>query len=94
MCRSSIVYALGRHPDTGKFDPHLAGHLAGNVLFPTATPIEDGSKDVLIPAETVRALGNGDIEAGHKVLDHWHDMVAAHAFNDALNRWLSAPRFR
>jgi hypothetical protein len=80
-----LVYALGRHPDTGRFDPQLAGHLVGNVLFPNATLIHDND-DVLIPRETVAALGHGDIEAGQRVLDQWHDRLVVDALNDAVRR--------
>jgi hypothetical protein len=84
-----IVHCLGCDPATGKFDPRQAGHIVDH-LFPTATMIEDGSgrPDVLIPRQTVTALGHGDLALGHKILDGWHDMIAADAFNQALHRAL------
>jgi hypothetical protein len=50
--------------------------------------IENGADkpDILIPAATVAALGHGDPELGRRVLDQWHDMIAADAFNSALDR--------
>jgi len=46
-------------------------------LFPNATMIEDGTEppDILIPAATVAALGNGNPEAGRRVLDKWAEML-------------------
>jgi len=71
---SHVVYALGRRRN-GKFDAHQAASVVGEVLSPNVSVIDDGTKDVLIPAETVRALGNGDIESGHRVLDRWAEML-------------------
>jgi len=31
-------------------------------------------------------LGYGDIEAGQRVLDHWHDQLVVDALNDAVRR--------
>jgi hypothetical protein len=86
-CRANIVHCLGCDPATGKFSSRQAGDVVHH-LFPTATMIEDGSAKphVLIPAATVAALGHGDLALGHKILDQWHDMIAADAFNSALDR--------
>ena len=79
-----LIYALGRHPDTGRFDPNLAGHIVDK-LFPSATLVHVGDH-VVIPRATVAALGYGDIEAGQRVLDHWHDQLVVDALNDAVRR--------
>jgi len=71
---SHVVRALGRRSD-GKFDAHQAASVVGHVLSPNVSVIEDGTMDALIPAETVRALGHGSLEAGHKVLDRWAEML-------------------
>jgi len=84
-----LVHVLGTDPATGRFDPHQAGHVVSH-LFPTATMIMDGAAkpDILIPRATVEALGNGDLELGHEVLNRWHDQIAADAFKQAWDRAL------
>lgn len=46
---------------------------AGGSVKTTGKPVDciTANGEYVIPAATVRAIGKGDIDFGHKILDHW-----------------------